>query len=393
MLAGLLFALADADDQPDQLVATLPFGGATLLEFQARLLIAAGASQIAIVVARLTPELTGAINRIGRRGIAVDTVRSAAEAVDKLHPLARVLVLADGLVSTTAVVDPLAAEGDDVLLVTTDADALPGLDRVGRDAIWAGIARVQPARLAEVAALPRDYDFQSTLLRVMAQAGAAQAPLTPGKARGGHGIERDSVRLRRRNDAVLAAHVSDRIAWVDRFLIAPAARQLLPWLVRRAVPGVTLAGASGAVLAVGLLAIALDWAVPGLVLVFAAMIGFATGAALAWLRDDGLLARAQQAGIAGGAALAAVLMGIADRAGGAASASVVAACALIVLGGLAERAANEHIRQRWWASAAAYPLLLLPFAAFGAPLAGLLAVAGYAGVTLAAAIEALREKP
>ena len=393
MFAGLLFAIHDADDHPDSLVATLPFGGGTLLEFQARLLIAAGVTQIAVVVARLTPELIGAINRIGRRGVTIDAVRSAAEAVAKLHPLARVIVLADGLVTTGDIVETLTGEGGDVLLVTADAEAVPGLERVGRDAIWAGLARVQPARLTEVAALPKEYDFQSTLLRVCAQAGAAHVPLAAGRSRAGHGIEHDSTQLRARNDAVLAAFVSNRIGWIDRWLIAPVARAVMPVLVRRAVPGEAIAAASGGVMLAGLAATAWGWAGPGLALVLLAITGLAIGTALAWMRDDSALAKLQQALIAGGAALAALLLGHATEAGVALSSGVVAALALIVLGGLAERAANEHIRRRWWASPAAYPLLLLPFAIVGQPLAGLLAAAGYAGVTLGAAIEALREKP
>lgn len=393
MLAGLLFAIDDADDRPDTLVATLPFGGGTLLEFQARLLIAAGISQIAVVVARLTPELIGAINRITRRGIAVDAVRSAAEAVAKLHPLARVLVLADGLVTTGDIVENLATEGagegSDLLLVTTDADAVPGLERVGRDAIWAGLACVQPGRLAEVAALPKEYDFQSTLLRVCAQGGAGHLALPAGRSRAGHGIEHDSGRLRGRNDAVLAAYVSNRVGWVDRWLIAPVARAAMPWLVGRAVSGGAVAGAAGAVMLGGLALTGWGWGAAGLALVFAAIVALAIGVALAWLRDEAMLARLQQGMIAGGAALAALLLG---HAGGGGDASLIAALALVVLGGLAERAANEHIRQRWWGSAAAYPLLLLPFAAAGQPLAGLLTAAGYAGLTLGAAIEALREK-
>ena len=69
MLAGLLFATHDADDRPGALTATLPFGGLTLIEYQARLLIAAGASQIVVIVARLTPELLGALgaDRAARR--------------------------------------------------------------------------------------------------------------------------------------------------------------------------------------------------------------------------------------------------------------------------------------------------------------------------------------
>ena len=104
MLAGLLFATADASDRHDTLAATLPIGGVTLIEFQARLLIACDAAQIVVVVQRLTPELVGAIARIGKRGVAVDTVRTAAEAEAKLHPLARVVMLADGLVTTGSIV-------------------------------------------------------------------------------------------------------------------------------------------------------------------------------------------------------------------------------------------------------------------------------------------------
>ena len=100
MLAGLIFATEDAEDRPGALAATLPFGGLTLIEFQARLLVAGGVTQIIVVVARLTPELLGAIARIGRRGASVDVVRGAGEAKEKLHPLARVLVVADGLVTT-----------------------------------------------------------------------------------------------------------------------------------------------------------------------------------------------------------------------------------------------------------------------------------------------------
>ena len=43
MLAGLIFAVQDADDRPGMLAATLPFAGMTVIEYQARLLIAAGA--------------------------------------------------------------------------------------------------------------------------------------------------------------------------------------------------------------------------------------------------------------------------------------------------------------------------------------------------------------
>ena len=107
MALGALIA-AQGEDDSGGLHALAPLAGRTLIEYQARLLIRAGASQIIVLVARLTPELLGAISRIARRGVTVDAVRQASEAAAKLHPLARVLMLADGLITTERVVAGLA---------------------------------------------------------------------------------------------------------------------------------------------------------------------------------------------------------------------------------------------------------------------------------------------
>jgi hypothetical protein len=66
--------------------------------------------------------------------------------------------------------------------------------------------------------------------------------------------------------------------------------------------------------------------------------------------------------------------------------------ALIVLAALAERAALPAIRRRWWATPPALLLVLAAAAILRSPLTGLLAAAGYATATLAAAIEALRRQ-
>lgn len=393
MLAGLIFATADANDRPDQLAATLPFGGATLLEFQARLLIAAGAAQLLVVVARLTPELIGAVNRITRRGLSVDIVRTAAEAEDKLHPLARVLVVADGLVTAEPVIELLSGEGGDTLLVTTDEHALPGLERVGVNAIWAGLARVEVQRIADVAAMPRDYDFQSALLRVAAQSGAAQLALPLGAVRAGHGVEHDAARLRDRNDAVLAGHVSNRISWVERRIVAPVVRRLLPIIMARRISSALIGGGAAAVLAAGLGLIGWGWPVAGWPLLLVALLGLSCGAVLSWMRDDQRFAQVQRAAVGAGAAAAVLLLGLSiSRAEGTATAIVVALM-LVIAAALVERGASDAIRQGWWSKPVAFPVVLLPFVLLAMPLTGLSLAAGYAALSLAAVIEALREKP
>lgn len=67
---------------------------------------------------------------------------------------------------------------------------------------------------------------------------------------------------------------------------------------------------------------------------------------------------------------------------------VIAAVALQLL---VERSGARP--RRWWASPAAYPLLLLPFAAMDWATAGLAICAIYAFATLAVAVENNREKP
>jgi len=377
MLAGLLFAIHDADDRPDRLAATLPFSGVTLIEYQARLLIAAGVSQVIVVVARMTPELLGAINRIGRRGVSVDTVRSATEAVEKLHPLARVLMLGDGLVTTEAIVKAMAGEEGDCLLVVPESDAGPGFERVGGQMAWAGVARLSSSRIAEVSALPQDYDLQSSLLRLAVQSRATQVLLPTDAVRGGHGIERQARTLEERGRAVLMTIVSGRRGWFDRFVLAG-----------------TTVGAAGLALGVaGLVTIGVGLSSTGLILALVGCIALALGSVLSGLRDEEPMAHGQTVAI-GGVVAAAILVFAFFVSGYAGENTALAiGTALVAIGGLAERAIVERERQFWWGSPAAYLLIVTLTALVGFPVVGLGLTAAYATATLAAVIERLRRAP
>jgi hypothetical protein len=393
MLTGLIFATDDADDRPDMLSATLRFGGMTLFEYQARLLIDAGAGQILVAVRRVTPELLGAINRTAKRGVAVDVVRSAAEAAATIHPLAHMVVIADGLVTTEAVVARLSGDGDEALLVTGEADTLPGFERIDAATCWAGIARIDAQRLDEVAALPGDYDFESTLLRVAAQSGVQRIPLGQGSARAGHGIERDSRALGARGKVVFAGLAAHRPSWIDRFGFAPLARLALPQLMERDVPEVALIAGGGAAAAIAAALLVFGWAASGLAVGMLGIATFSLGAMLSRIRGEDGRERLQEQAAAATAAALCLLTGLAVDSRLGTMTGLALAVALVIAAALAERAAAPRNRRRWWGVPAAYPLLLLPFAAGGIALPGLAAVGLYAAATLTAAIEALREKP
>ncbi|MES2988942.1 MAG: hypothetical protein V4808_13635 [Pseudomonadota bacterium] len=390
MLAGLIFAVEEATDRPGTLVATLPFGGMTLLEYQVRLLVGAGAEKVLIAVGKMTPPLLTAVNRATKKHPMVEVVRSAEEAAEKFDHGSRVLVLADGLVTTDPVMDRMAAEGGEALLVTDDADSPAAIERLDMRDSWAGIARISVAQLGQIAQMPEDYDFQSALLRIASQSSAEHVPITASWLRSGHSVERSAEGLAARNTGVLAALTERRVDWADRWVFTRVARAVLPELVGRNVGGWVLMVAGGALSLLSLMAIGMDWEGVGLVGSLTAAATLATGSAMAALRGEEMRGRALEWAILALFGAVVLLCGWVEHAKLFSWTWMVFAAFGLGAQVLIERVQVRH--KRWWASPSAHLLILTPFTLAGFAEYGLAVIAIYAFVTLSAAIEATREK-
>lgn len=390
MLAGLIFAVEEAEGRPGTLMATLPFGGMTLLEYQARLLFGAGVEQVLVAVGKMTPALLAAVNRAAKRHPRIEIVRSAEEAAEKITPGAMVLVMADGLVTTDPVMDKMAIAGGEALLVTDDPTSPAAIERLDMRDSWAGIARITLDQLGQIAQMPEDYDFQSALLRVAAQSGAEHVPLTAGWLKGGHAVEHSVEGLAARNTGVLAALTERRTDWADRWVFTRAARLALPELVGRNVPGWAVSIAGGVVSAGSLILTAVGWVGAGAVVSLLGTATLATGAAMAVLRGEDKRAEMLEWAIFALFALIALLAGWAEY--GATLSTTPPVLALVAAAAqlLVERVPARP--RRWWASPSAHLLVLTPFALAGFATIGLAAVAIYSFATLAAAVEGTREK-
>jgi hypothetical protein len=389
-LCGLIFAVEEAQDRPGTLVASLPFGGMTLLEYQIRLLAGIGAEQVLVAVGKVTPQFLGAIERAGRGRLKVDIVRSAEEAAEKVLRDADVLVLADGLVTIDPVMERMAAEPHAALLVTDDSESPAAIERLDMRHCWAGIARIETRHLAHIANMPEDYDFQSALLRVAAQSGALQVPLAPGWARAGHAVERSGEGLAARNDAVLVALSDRRTLWADRWVFSRAARLVLPQMMARNIPDWAPLALGGVVSVAALLTVLAGWEGIGALVALLATLAFSTAASHAALRGEEPRARQIEVAILGLFVLLLAAGGWREfRAIGNATPLLLAA------GGVGLQLLAERVpvpRRRWWANAAAQMLVFTPFALVGHATLGLAAVSAYAFATLTAAIESLRGK-
>jgi len=210
--------------------------------------------------------------------------------------------------------------------------------------------------------------------------------------RDGHGIGHAGAALEQRGRTVMAAMVSGRSGWFERFVVAPLARSVIPLLVPRTVPVAAVAAGGGIAGLIGWALIAYGHPVGGVLFALLGSVAGLLGAILADLRDERGAERWTRTGAGIVLAGAALLLGrVAD--GAESDAGMVLATGLILLGVLGERARGDAPRRTWWGDPCSYGLLVWVGVLLSAPLAGLGAGAIYAGATLTAAIERLRRQP
>ncbi len=231
-LAALIAAYHELDEPGGGLRATLPLAGRTLIERQARLAAAAGASPIVVAVERVPPELTAAIDRLRGEGLKIVVARSAAEAADSVAPQDRLLLLGDGLIAAESHMTRLASLGGYAILTIPDVRADERYERIDSESRWAGLAMIDGALLQETARMLRDWDLQSTLLRRTVQAGARQLAVTGDTAEEPLVVAEGPTDLAQLEMRIVASSAARRRDWVSRWLLGPLesamTRMLMP---------------------------------------------------------------------------------------------------------------------------------------------------------------------
>ena len=139
-LAAFIAAYQDSKEVGAPLRATLPLGGRSLVERQARLALAAGAERILILVERLPAELLAAIDRMRAEGIPVVMARTAQEAAAQVDDTDRIMLVADGFMADDALMRRVAASQGATVLTVPDAGYDERYERIDSGSRWAGLA-------------------------------------------------------------------------------------------------------------------------------------------------------------------------------------------------------------------------------------------------------------
>jgi hypothetical protein len=280
-LAALIAAYHESGEA-GSLRAVLPLAGRSLVERQARLAARAGATRIVILVERLPAELGAALERLRRDKVPIHIARDVEEAAETIEPADRLLMIGDGAIIDE---DQLArlAEGTDAAVLTVP-DSVHGelYERIDGHSRWGGAAAMDGQMLRATAAMLRDWDLQSTLLRRALQAGArhvaADRPLAI--------IDR-AADVAALEDRILADALEVRGGWMDR-LLAPLERSLAGAMLGGSVNPSLIGGLSAGLTALGAAGFALGWNWTGLALMLLGtpLEGVAQRMARARLLDD-----------------------------------------------------------------------------------------------------------
>lgn len=220
-LVALIGGYRDSRGAAGTLRAALPLAGRCLIERQARLAAAAGASPVIILVERLPPELLAAVDRLRRDRIGIVVARNAEEAAAAVDPHQRLLLVADGLVTEREEFVRMAGQEDNAVLTLADRGQDERYERIDAINLWAGLAIVDGALLRETAPMLHEWDLLSTLLRAALQKGARLVPAYHLVA-----IVDSPGEMAETERAIVAGAEAQGKGWASRFLLAPIERML-----------------------------------------------------------------------------------------------------------------------------------------------------------------------
>ena len=381
MALGALIAAYQEDDSGG-IRALLPLAGRTLLEYQARCAVAAGASPVVVLVERVPLALNDAFERLRQEGVNVVAVSDGAEAASRFEAGAHILLIGDGIAPTVDLLGRLTEAAEPAVITVPDDEAHESFERIDRESRWAGVALVDSRLLGSTAAMLGDWDLPSTLLRRTLQDGAVHLPVSgpPAEPLLVQGAD-DLVDFERR---LLVSSRGGRDDWASRYILPIAEEVATERLMEARVRPEWLIWGALALTLGGAFAFNRGWLGVGLGLLVLSTPLDIIAQRLATLRlrplPNRLLSRRMLWPAAG---LAWLSLGWWESSGGLGWAAFGAALAgaAFAEAGRVERGADDLPGSVWLFSRRNAILVAVPFALAGSWSTYLVALAGYAAVS------------
>jgi len=381
MALGALIA-AYSEDDSGSLRALLPIAGRTLLEYQVRCAAAAGAAPIVVIVERIPIALNEVLQKLQHDGLPVVTVSDGVEAASRFQAGELILMVADGLAPPPELLAAIAEEEEPTIVTVPDDSGHEKFERIDAVSRWAGVALVDSATVGATASMLGDWDLQSTLLRRSLQGGARLVPIATGV--GDPLLAETSGDLADLERHLIVASRGSRRDWASRYVLPLVEELATEKLIETRVRPDNLLQAA-VLLSVGAtVAFATGWLWTGLLLLVVTTPLALIARRLAALRLKPMPPRSLTRRLlwpAAGAALVALGWWQAGHGSGWGALFAAVTAAALAEAARVESGKLEIPGGIWLLSRRNAILAALPFAAFGAWTAYLLALAVYAGVS------------
>jgi hypothetical protein len=381
MALGALIA-AYSEDDSGSLRALLPIAGRTLLEYQVRCAAAAGAAPIVVIVERIPIALNEVLQKLQQDGLPVVTVSDGVEAASRFQAGELILMVADGLAPPPELLAAIAEEEEPTIVTVPDDSGHEKFERIDAVSRWAGVALVDSATVGATASMLGDWDLQSTLLRRSLQGGARLVPIAAGV--GDPLLAETSGDLADLERQLIVASRGSRRDWASRYVLPLVEELATEKLIETRVRPDNLLQAA-VLLSVGAtVAFATGWLWTGLLLLVLTTPLPLIARRLAALRLKPMPSRSLTRRLlwpAAGAALIALGWWQAGHGSGWGALFAAVTAAALAEAARVESGKLEIPGGIWLLSRRNAILAALPFAAFGAWTAYLLALAVYAGVS------------
>jgi hypothetical protein len=381
MALGALIA-AYSEDDSGSLRALLPIAGRTLLEYQVRCAAAAGAAPIVVIVERIPIALNEVLQKLQQDGLPVVTVSDGVEAASRFQAGELILMVADGLAPPPELLAAIAEEEEPTIVTVPDDSGHEKFERIDAVSRWAGVALVDSATVGATASMLGDWDLQSTLLRRSLQGGARLVPIATGV--GDPLLAETSGDLADLERHLIVASRGSRRDWASRYVLPLVEELATEKLIQTRVRPDNLLQAA-VLLSVGAtVAFATGWLWTGLLLLVLTTPLPLIARRLAALRLKPMPSRSLTRRLlwpAAGAALIALGWWQAGHGSGWGALFAAVTAAALAEAARVESGKLEIPGGIWLLSRRNAILAALPFAAFGAWTAYLLALAVYAGVS------------
>jgi hypothetical protein len=312
----------------------------------------------------------------------VVTVSDGVEAASRFQAGELILMVADGLAPPPELLAAIAEEEEPTIVTVPDDSGHEKFERIDAVSRWAGVALVDSATVGATASMLGDWDLQSTLLRRSLQGGARLVPIAAGV--GDPLLAETSGDLADLERHLIVASRGSRRDWASRYVLPLVEELATEKLIETRVRPDNLLQAA-VLLSVGAtVAFATGWLWTGLLLLVLTTPLPLIARRLAALRLKPMPSRSLTRRLlwpAAGAALIALGWWQAGHGSGWGALFAAVTAAALAEAARVESGKLEIPGGIWLLSRRNAILAALPFAAFGAWTAYLLALAVYAGVS------------